>query len=706
MQAFLSVVLRGVRDAYTWANPVGAQIGDRVVVPFRGRNRIGIVVAEHATTDLKKTAEVVEILDKNLVPKEGIALAQWAAEQYFCPVGKVLSLMLPPAFWSKEQPVKQTRVWSILGTETEPKGTKQKAVVAVLRRLGGAAPETELKDTASYTVLKNMAEKGYIKPEKGITPDPLFGHEERPSHDLTATQMEAYDQIKASEKPCLLWGVTGSGKTEVYKKLIGDALSERRGSILLVPEIGLTPQLISEMRGAFGSTVGVWHSRQNATEKAQTVHRVATRACRVLVGVRSGAWAPMPSLGLVIMDEEHEWTYHNQSAPRYATHSVAKRLCRKHNAKLVLGSATPRAESFHAATAANEYTMVQLPERVNGSSMPPISVVDMRVSNTFDAESPLSPQLVEALKKCISKEQKAVLLLNKRGMHQAMLCRSCGHHTTCPNCDSRMKLHSRGGNQALLCHICGHLERFKNSCPSCSASDYFAHGWGTQGVEAYMQKHLPSMKIARADADTTGTKAGIEPHLERLRAGEVHVLLGTQMVAKGLDFAGIGLVGVLNADVGLSLPDFRSEERVFQLITQVAGRAGRRGESAQIIIQTHAPEHPVFRFIKEYDTAGFLKTTLQQRAEHDWPPYGTVIKLTCTDPSKEVAFNATKALCQQLQATGANATWAPALFPRTHNKYHFHVFLRGGQLPPLLELLKEIELPRGVKIDTEPISVL
>ena len=707
-----------MRQIFSWHTAEEVAPGARVVVPFRNRKRVGIVVSVSREKPAFKTLPVSEVWDVCFVDPRYIAIAQKVAEENFCEVWKVLSLMIPEAFLRKRNPEKRAVFYRLSAdvsriAEQNPglRGDKQKLAFEILKKTPLISEES-FRAQIPLTTIRTLLTKGIIEQEIYSIVDPFAEKRTaRPHFDFTDLQREVFEKIKSESRPSLLFGVTGSGKTEIYKKLALEVLNADNSAqvLFLLPEIALTPQLIAEFYGVFGGCVAVWHSKLSDGEKVQEWARVTSGEARILVGTRSAALLPMRNPKLIIMDEEHEWTYKNEFAPRFLTHDLVGIVAETFGAKLVFGSATPRAESFWKCESGT-WHRVDLPVRVFETKMPQIDLVDMRNERKKGNNSPISEALESALHSILEKKKQAVFFLNKRGFSGATFCKGCGHVFDCPDCDNPMKLHKKIDQERMICHICGLMKRAAANCPECKMSDFQFRGWGTQQVESVLKEQFPGLRVLRADADSVSGKGAFERVINKFHDYEADVLLGTQMVAKGLDFDRVELVGVILADVGLTLPDFRSEERVFQLLTQVLGRAGRRADQGRIVIQSFRPEDEVFSFLKEHDTEGFIREQLKNREESGMPPFGEVLKLTFSGVKKEVAFGEAKSffgmLREKLDSENFTIHFAPAFFPRTHGKYHFHVFVRGKSKKVLMGICSDVEIPFGVRVDLGPSSLL
>lgn len=700
---FAQIYLRSVRDIYTWHSETLLKPGARVALKFRGRPRQGIVISVSTQKPEFKTQPIDEVWDEQFVPETWIKLAQWVAEKNFTSISQVMSLVVPEKFLLQRDPVVREKFWSLTGNEFETlKGAKQKVVIA--RLLISEATDGELRDIASPTVLKNLAEKGIISVRLGnITPatQPDFT---RPVHELSPAQQEVLENISHSKKPSLLLGVTGSGKTEIYKKLAEKVVEKGNQVLILLPEIALTPQLIAEFRSV--GSVAVWHSKLSEGERIQEWARCVSGEAQILIGARSAALIPLPKVKLIVLDEEHEWTFKSETAPRLWTHDVAEWLSLSLQTKLVFGSATPRLESWMRCQK-GEWNRVDLLSRINETELPKIQFVDMRNELKFGNYGPLSSYLAEAIGETVEEGKQVVLFLNRRGFSGSTTCRMCGETYNCPHCDMPMKLHRNGKNARMICHVCGHLAPFTDQCPHCEATDFIFRGWGTQKVEQVLKEDFPGLRVLRADADSIGGKHDFRRLCDKFSNHEADVLLGTQMVAKGLDFEKVALVGVILADVGLSLPDFRAEERAFQLLTQVSGRAGRRKTQGNILIQTFKPDEKVFSFVKKHDTGGFLDWQKESREATKLPPFGSIAKIGFSHVDKKVSFELAQSLFRAVRKrTDCKANFAPAFWPRTHGKYHFRVFIQTETKEELYVVLRSLSLPMGAKIDVNPASLL
>ncbi len=590
---YYRIYLRNVPDFYTWHSTVEIPLGSRVQVLFRNKKRIGIVIEATESSDFD-TQEVLNILDESFLSEDYLSLAREVAQANFTKLAKVLSLQIPEPFLLKEVPEKYSRFYSLKLDFEKPQrqGPKQTEFLEWLKK--NPFFEDQKVPQELKPVFKNFVSKGFLVCEqKKLIARKDFGSSDEPKKQnrLTALQKKALDRCIHSTKPVLLWGITGSGKTEIYKRFLAEKIGKDGQALMLVPEINLTPQLLSEFHQFFPGKAVVWHSNLTPQEKVQVWKQLQTGAAQILVGTRSACLVPLPKLKAIVVDEEHEWTYKNEFAPRFWTHDVVAILAKKFNAGLCFGTATPKLATFLQVQEAH-FELVELKERIFGTNLPDIQIVDLKNEVKKGNFSPLSEKLVETLKATFEAGKQAVLFLNKRGWSGSLFCSACGHTFKCPNCDLPMKLH-KSGKPTLLCHTCGKMEIFKEVCPECNNKDFSFKGWGTQQVEAVLKEHFPNRTILRADKDSITGKYDFEKLHAQFKDHKADILLGTQMVAKGLDFEKVQTVGVILADVGLNLPDYNTEERVFNLLEQVSGRAGRRHTQGKIIIQTYQDENPL-----------------------------------------------------------------------------------------------------------------
>lgn len=608
------------------------------------------------------------------------------------------------------------------------KGAKKKEqLLYYLQRLGTekVTAVKEMKELGFSTALLNEAAKnGWLTfIEKEAYRDPFANQtfEKTTALSLNAEQQVAVETILQSvqeqqSQTYLLEGITGSGKTEVYLQVIAEVLNQGKTAIMLVPEISLTPQMVQRFKSRFGEHVAVMHSGLSQGEKYDEWRKIERGEAEVVVGARSAIFAPIENIGVIIIDEEHEASYKQEETPRYHARDLAIWRSEYHHCPVVLGSATPSLES-RARAQKNVYQRLRLTQRANqAATLPTIDVVDMRQEVENGNVSSFSMSLQEKLQERLEKNEQSVLLLNRRGYSSFVMCRDCGYVLPCPNCDISLTLHM--DSKTMKCHYCGHEERIPYRCPNCGQDKIRYYGTGTQKVEEELQTLLPDSRILRMDVDTTRRKGAHEKILRTFGEGQADILLGTQMIAKGLDFPNVTLVGVLNADTALNLPDFRSSERTFQLLTQVSGRAGRAEKPGEVIIQSFNPEHYAIQLAKAQDYEDFYTKEMYIRHRGDYPPYYFTVQITASHPEENEAakqmFQIATKLKQGLSPQAILLGPTPNAIMRVNNRYFYQVIIKYKQEPMLQPLLKEIltdtqrATARGLKlsIDAEPMNFI
>jgi primosomal protein N' (replication factor Y) len=565
---------------------------------------------------------------------------------------------------------------------------KQRELYETLESLGGSAPVRHLCDQLGFGdgVVRALVRQGRARVGQAERMRDPFADAPvtMPPAELTNDQREALAAIEGLEpgQGTLLFGVTGSGKTLVYLQAVREALASGRGAIVLVPEIGLTPQTVSRFRGAFGNQIAVLHSGLSDGERADAWRLLRRGERRVAVGARSAVFAPVANLGLIVVDEEHEASYKNGEAPRYHTRDVAAVRARLEGARLVLGSATPSAETW--TRTAGTLALVRLPERIGSRPLPPVEIVDLRTAPRVSGTGPLawSVALDSAILATLARKEQALLLLNRRGYAAFLQCPDCGEVWQCPRCSISLTVHR--SPPAMRCHYCGHEEPLPLSCRVCANPVQQMRGVGTQQLERMLGERYPEARIARMDLDTTSTKWSHQRILGGVETGEVDLLIGTQMIAKGLDFPNVTLVGVVDADTGLYLPDFRAGERTFQLLAQVAGRAGRGPKGGRVLIQTRHPNHHALVWAARHDTESFLREEREIRQAPPYPPTTSLVNLVYSGLEEpEVGRRAAgladwcTSLIERYQLPVTMLGPAPCPLVRIKDRWRWHVLLKG-----------------------------
>ena len=601
-----------------------ADVGRRVKVPFGRKEAVGLLLEIADTSDCppQKLKRIIGT-DRNLppLPADVLALFRFCADYYHYPLGRTALAALPTALrrWQFQQPKPRLRyALTPQGRQMLPHGLPARAVARrrlAVRLAAGAADSAELGALCgnAATVLQEWREKGWLE----IAPDEKNAAPVPPP--LLPEQQAACEQVAGrlhEFAPFLLFGITGSGKTEVYLRLVEQALAGGRQALILVPEIGLTPQFTRRVAARFpDAAISVLHSGLAEGERLQRWREAAQGRARIVLGTRLAVFTPLPELGLIIVDEEHDASFSQQEGLRYSARDLAVFRARQRNIPVVLGSATPSLESWHNAEA-GRYALLTLPARATGAQLPEIKLIDTRLEKL---EEGLSRTALKAIGDALARNEQALVFINRRGYAPVLHCVACAWVSPCPRCSSRLTLHLR--ERRLRCHHCGHEERIPAQCPACSNPDIRALGQGTQRVEEALARHFPDAEIVRADRDATRRKGSWEAMQAQIHAGEADIIVGTQLIAKGHDFPDLTLVVVLDADGALFSLDFRAEERLFAQLMQVAGRAGRAGKPGEVLIQTGFPQHPLFAHLLAHDFAGFARAQLAVRQKGELPPF-------------------------------------------------------------------------------------
>jgi primosomal protein N' (replication factor Y) (superfamily II helicase) len=749
---------RPIPRTFTYSVDADVADGTRVLVPFGPRRLIGWVVGRTGQAPDAAIRPVRRVLEDG-VPPSLLRLCRWIADYYVAPLGLVLRSALPNALSDIDRPQAPVRTRRVLVlTDDLPslrqrddvfaRAHRQRALFELLESMGGRAEVGHLTGRLnfSYSVLRGLESKGLARfDDEEQARDPFAGSdvESRPLPPLTKAQEAVVGALEEAVRspsdsrqhstPFLLRGVTGSGKTRVYIELLKRVVGEQgRGAIVLVPEIALTPQTVARFQGSFGDDVAVLHSALSDGERYDAWRALRDGRKRIVVGARSAIFAPLPSLGAIVVDEEHESSYKQSEAPRYHAREVAVMRARLDGAACVLGSATPSLESWYNTTV-DKYRLLELPERIEGRPLPEVRIVDLRVKaggsppgtgTPRPASAPpspghvLSPLLADAVQERLQRGEQTILLLNRRGYATFVQCRSCGNVWQCEQCNVSLTFHR--GRRRLVCHYCFHEEPAPTHCERCGSGDLSFRGLGTEQVERSVAETFPEARIARMDIDTTSGKWAHHEILGRVERGEVDILLGTQMIAKGLDFPRVTLVGVVNADVGLNLPDFRASERTFQLLTQVAGRAGRSDLGGEVIIQTAVPGHYAVGHAVTHDYVAFVDRELRERRSPAYPPHTRLANVVVSgleeDVVQETAVSVATAVSDEIAHRRAPVELmgpAPCAIDRIRKRWRWHFLLRSGNaraLGTLCHWIQETRAPGGrdlrLILDRDPVALL
>ena len=751
-------------------------VGSRVQVPFGSRKVLGCVTglaeeSEHAT--LKPILKVIGA--QTLVTPKILKLARWIGEYYCCAPETALKSVLPEAVrheqanWRErlhvralpvpgdlpKLPARQKEVWRILQERPE---LPLRELLALAKTT--AATVRRLEDRGLVTIAPEISERDpyareHILPSQPLTLNPaqakalaaiiavMDGDKSQvqsprskvqgpEATGVQSSKFEVQDSRLAPALPAspstphpstfLLHGVTGSGKTEVYLQAIAHALEQGKGAIVLVPEISLTPQTVERFKARFSSgplqtLVAVLHSHLSAGERHDEWHKIRQGRARIAIGARSAIFAPIEPLGLIVVDEEHEHSYKQEEAPRYHARDVATVRGQMEGAVVVLGSATPSLESYYNC-GKGKYTLLRLPERADDKKMPVVRIVDMRQTVRPGKAVPIfSPQLKEAIARRVEQKEQVILFLNRRGYSTSLQCPLCGFVAECPNCSVSLTYHRH--DQKLCCHICAHVEPVPPVCPNekCRNPAIRYSGLGTQKVEATLAKLFPQARTVRMDSDTLKRKEDYRRILGDFRVGKIDILVGTQMIAKGLHFPNVTLVGIIYADLALHLPDFRAGERTFQLLTQVAGRAGRGDIEGEVFVQAFTPFHPAIQFARRHDFEGFYEQEMEFREQLKYPPVGRIALLTLKGRNEEkVKFSADYLKLELEKAVDGikdlvMAGPAPAPLVKAETYYRYHIMLRAQRMTALSQrlavLIRSLTLPEDVTlaVDIDPVNL-
>lgn len=732
--------------------------GMRVRVPFSGRKLIGWVLGPGvAGRELNRLRSVERVLDDEpSLPPDLLALCRFIADYYTTPIGLVVRSALPAALADAGRsapPVRTRRVLRItrelpslqLRDRVFGRAARQRACYESVEAAGGSVAVRRLAEELGFSlpVQQGLVARGVARLEEELeVRDPFadipaagpVAHVPTPAQHAALAELVQAAEARAAQ-PFLLLGVTGSGKTLVYIELLRHVVrAQGRSAIVLVPEIALTPQTVARFRAEFGDVVAVLHSALSDGERFDAWRALRSGARRIAIGARSAIFAPVQDLGAVIVDEEHEASYKQSEAPRYHARELAVVRAANAGAVCVLGSATPALESWSNAHN-GKYRLLELPARVAGRPLPPVEVVDLRGGKVWE-QSPgtpdalvpaavrdriLAPVLVRAIAARLDRAEQTILLLNRRGYSSFVQCRNCGHVWHCAECNVSLTYHR--ARRRLVCHYCCHDQPVPERCPECAAADISLRGVGTEQVERAVADTFPQARIARMDVDTTSGKWAHHQILERVANRELDILLGTQMIAKGLDFPGVTLVGVVNADVAMNLPDFRASERTFQLLTQVAGRAGRGPAGGEVLIQTALPAHYAIRAAIRHDYREFATRELEERRGPAYPPHQRLANVVLSgtaepavqDAAQAAADSVLELLDQHAVRTVTLTGPAPCPIDRIRGRWRWHFLLRSTAAGPLGAVCRHLQLryepgPGRAElrmiVDRDPVSLL
>ncbi|MCE9519726.1 MAG: primosomal protein N' [Verrucomicrobia bacterium] len=718
------------------------QLGTRVHVPLQRHRAAGTVV--QLLPDSSYHGKLKPITDtigtRPVFPENLLKLAHWASTYYLCPLRIVLRAMLPesvrkkPESFLSDSHLTLARMPDAAEMEKLHKSAPiQARIIEMLHNHKGPAALSELRKELprATQVVHILVKKGIVdRAEVRVERDPFHDEEfiANAPHTLTEEQRIALDKIlialdpsfsnPPTSKPFLLHGVTGSGKTEIYLQAIAKVLEQKKTALVLVPEISLTPQTIERFKARFSEghqRIAVLHSHLSDGERHDEWYKIHEGRADIVIGARSAIFAPLENLGLIIVDEEHEPSYKQEESPRYQARDLAVVRAKLEGCACILGSATPCLESFENAQT-GKYELLNLTKRTDGKSMPLIRIVDMRLERrrTKDGFSILSDRLRIAVEQRLEKQEQVILFLNRRGFNTALTCLKCGETANCPDCSVALTFHKT--DNRLVCHVCGTRQLPPSKCKACGDPSIRFGGYGTERAEETIRAIFKTARIARVDTDTMQRKNQLRDTLRAFRSQKLDILIGTQMIAKGLDFPNVTLVGVLNADLALNLPDFRAAERTFQLLTQVAGRSGRGETKGEVFIQTYAPHSPAVQFARHADYAGYAEQELQHRKQFHYPPFTHVVLIGCRSKQEALAEFTLQSFAtrvkEKLPPETHHGEVCPSPLTKAHGQFRFQWLLRTARVRPLLahiqSVLSSMTLPEDIILtwDVDAMSLM
>ena len=713
-------------------------VGDRVLVPFGNKKTYeeGFIVGLKENTQYK-VKDIAKIQEGIKLTEENIDLAKLMARRYFCNISDCIKLMLPPGTLNKniDSRVKdKTLNFVYLKKDIEEieedienkiiKSEKQKRVLNFLiQNEGIQTTELEIITDTTNAVLKALEKKEYIEIiEEKVERNPFLNKDIKHTKKLKLTeeQQNAFNKIDETinnneNKEFLLYGVTGSGKTEIYLQLIEKIIQKNKTAIVLVPEISLTPQMVERFIARFGQEkIAVLHSKLSIGERYDQWNKIKNGECKIVIGARSAIFAPIQNLGLIIIDEEHDSSYKSETNPRYNAKELAGYMAKKNNIPLVLGSATPDISTYYKAEN-NKIEMLKLTKRANESNLPKVDVIDLREELANGNRSILSRKLYEEIEKNLKDKKQTILFLNRRGYSTFVMCRYCGYTVKCKNCNITMTYHIK--TNKLKCHYCGHEEKNLTECPECHSKNIKYFGTGTQRLEEDINKIFPEATTIRMDIDTVTRKNSHEEILNKFKNDNIDILIGTQMVVKGHHFPNVTLVGVIAADSSLYIEDYRANERTFQILTQVAGRAGREKLPGRVIIQTYNPDNFAIECSKKQNYDEFYETEIELRKQLKYPPFCDIISIGLTDTDNNKIKNVSERLYNNISRTIKNEKMdfniykpLPCPIDKIKNKYRWRIILKGKLNNKIIDIInKSIEQVNSkttrIIVDTNPTNL-
>ena len=712
-------------------------VGSRIRVPLRNRPSTGTVVAFIPSDELgvavSKIKPIIDLISEKPILTSGlIDLGRWISDYYLAPMESVMRSLIPESVRGENHDFKKLLFVKLKRKFTDEefellskKAPKQAKILQEISDNKLPVPLSRLGQGARSSI-DSLDKKGFVQVSQEVSKrDPHAEDKFIPSKPLTLTnpQKGCLEKIihatkdPVNSKPLLLHGVTGSGKTEVYLQAIFSVIEKGQTALVLVPEISLTPQTVARFKRRFAhiqDQVAVLHSHLSGGERFDEWHKIVEGNAKIVIGARSALFAPLKKLGLIVVDEEHEGSYKQDSSPRYHARDVAVVRAKIEGCSVILGSATPSLESIHN-TKIGKYELIELKERVDNCSLPLIRIIDLKNEsrNLSKAGGPaiISERLRGAINDRLKKGEQTILFLNRRGFATSLSCPSCGHVCGCPECSVSLTFHRK--EEKLICHMCGYQRVAPKKCPECKDPAIRFGGFGTEKVEEVLGKVFPSARIARVDTDTMSRKGALRKTLGDFKALKLDILVGTQMIAKGLHFPNVTLVGILNADIGLHIPDFRSGERTFQLLTQVAGRAGRGEMEGEVLIQTFTPHSPSVQFARHHDYEGFSDQELEFRKSFSYPPFSHCIILTCRSKNSSLAEFTLQTLHKRLQKNLPDYILLgeplPSPLSKAAGQFRFQLMLRSESPRSMSQYIKSIIVDLAIPdevylaIDVDPL---
>ena len=695
-QVLVELKVKNVDHTFDYNVPLeltnDVQVGKRVLVPFGKQTLEGFVLQINNSTDLDNLKDIIKVIDEDVILNEELLkLGEYISKKTLSTMISSYQCMLPSALKAHKDFVvnkKYETYIKLVNKEYIGKNDKQKELIKKLLKKDYIKSELKEYESSINTLLKNNVLEKYLKEVYRIDEDVKKIDN---NIELNSEQKHVVNIVKKNKdefKPFLLFGVTGSGKTEVYMNIIDNVIKDGKSSIVLVPEISLTPQLVNNFKNRFGKNIAVLHSGLSDGEKYDEWRKIYRNEVKIVIGARSAIFAPLNNLGIIIIDEEHTPTYKQDSNPRYHAIDVALFRGKYNNIPVLLGSATPSIESFTRAQM-GIYELLTLPKRIN-NNLPEVKLIDM-ADEIKKGNRVISKELQDRLNNCLEKNEQAIILLNRRGYSTTITCHNCGYKVMCPNCDIPLTYHKKSNN--MKCHYCDYTTYKPNICPKCGSKDINQFGLGTEKLEEIISKMYSNAKVIRMDVDTTTKKGSHKKIFEAFKNHEYDILIGTQMISKGLDFENVTLVGVINGDASLNIPDFRNSERTFSLLNQVAGRAGRGEKKGYVIIQGFNLNHYSIIKAKEHDYVGFYEEEMNIRKILKYPPFYNFSLIKIIGNDYEICFNEANKICNYLRNKLKDVTVlgpSNCFIPKINNNYYIQITLKYKKSNNLINELKFI----------------